>query len=330
MTDVLSDLLDLVRIERVDVMVFEIAAPGGVSVPVDGNMWFHLVLEGGLVYDPAAEGGAIQLQRGDMVLLLGGETFAIRDTPGSPVTSLGELWEMRRRSDLPWIKFGGAGPKALMISGVFRIDRDRAKPLLRHLPRVVHLKSEPGVVPYWVGPLGDLTELRLVSMGPGSVPMMRRLVEATFVQMIRVFMAKSNLHTDPILSTLCRPQVSAALRLMNTRPEAEWTVSNLAREIGMSRSAFAAAFAAEVGQSPMHYLTDVRMSIASELLRSQTLSVSQIAFRVGFISETSFARTFKRHFGVAPGAYRRPEKPPVDDKKKPIERGAYPGFVFFG
>jgi transcriptional regulator GlxA family with amidase domain len=80
----------------------------------------------------------------------------------------------------------------------------------------------------------------------------------------------------------------------------------------------------------MHYLTNVRMAMASELLRSQTVSVSQVAFRVGFVSETSFARTFKRHFGVAPGAFRRPEEETKEEPATKIERGAYPGFVFFG
>ena len=84
-----------------------------------------------------------------------------------------------------------------------------------------------------------------------------------------------------------------------------WTVSGLARRVGMSRPAFARRFAAETGSSPLRYLARARMERAASLLEQPELGLAQIAERVGYSSEFAFNRAFKRHHHVAPGSFRR-------------------------
>ncbi len=81
----------------------------------------------------------------------------------------------------------------------------------------------------------------------------------------------------------------------------------LAAQVRMSRSAFAARFAELVGQAPLAYLIHRRMWLAAELLRTQSLGLSEVAERVGYDSKAAFSRTFKKHMGIAPGQYRRGE-----------------------
>lgn len=101
------------------------------------------------------------------------------------------------------------------------------------------------------------------------------------------------------------PQVQKAIQLMHARPEAPWTVTSLARSVGLSRPAFARRFVASTGISPGRYLTGYRMQLARELLRRPELSLAAVAERVGYSSEFAFNRAFKRHHHVAPGSFRR-------------------------
>jgi transcriptional regulator GlxA family with amidase domain len=79
----------------------------------------------------------------------------------------------------------------------------------------------------------------------------------------------------------------------------------LARKIGLSRSAFAARFSALVGETPLRYLTALRMQKAQELLQDGELSMAAIAGEVGYESEPAFSKAFKKAVGKAPGSYRR-------------------------
>src|SRR5262245_66281822 len=84
-----------------------------------------------------------------------------------------------------------------------------------------------------------------------------------------------------------------------------WTVDDLGREVGLSRSALAARFIRLIGVPPMHYLTSWRMQVATQKLRNTNASLGQVAQAVGYDSEAAFSRAFKKAFGAAPATWRR-------------------------
>ena len=98
--------------------------------------------------------------------------------------------------------------------------------------------------------------------------------------------------------------VGRALGLIHQRPEHPWTVDALAREAHMSRSAFAARFKMRVGDTPQSYLQRYRFSKAIHLLRTTDIKLHDIALRVGYQSEPSFSKAFKRVIGAVPGSFR--------------------------
>jgi transcriptional regulator GlxA family with amidase domain len=100
-------------------------------------------------------------------------------------------------------------------------------------------------------------------------------------------------------------QVQRAIELMGSQLERRWTVSALARSVGLSRPAFARRFVESTGLSPLRYLTRCRMERAAELLRDSDLHLAGLAEQVGYSSEFAFNRAFRRHHRVAPGSYRR-------------------------
>lgn len=103
-------------------------------------------------------------------------------------------------------------------------------------------------------------------------------------------------------------RVARALELLHGEPDKRWTVERLARDVGLSRAAFARRFARVCGCTPLHYLTQVRLALAVDLLESTDQALAELALRVGYTSEFAFSRAFKRQHGVAPGTFRRRQR----------------------
>ena len=98
--------------------------------------------------------------------------------------------------------------------------------------------------------------------------------------------------------------VAKVLALMHAKPAHNWTIEELAKQSGQSRTVLAERFAEVVGIPPMHYLAKWRMQIASGLLTGGA-NIATIAAETGYGSEAAFSRAFKKMVGVAPSAWRR-------------------------
>jgi AraC-like DNA-binding protein len=108
-----------------------------------------------------------------------------------------------------------------------------------------------------------------------------------------------------LLAALTDARLSRALSAVHERPGEDWTIQSMAREAGMSRTAFAELFAATVGMPPIQYLAHWRATEARRLLGDRRFSVARIAEMTGYKSEAAFRRFFKRIEGIGPGKLRR-------------------------
>ena len=233
-----------------------------------------------------------------------GLPHALRDDPDTPTVPATELLGTRRTSADGRLEFGGDGQRAEIICGHFELDRAGEHPLLSALPPVVILRSGEGTDPEWVATATRLAVLESGSGRPGSAAVVDRLAEALMIQLIRAHAERHDLGTG-FLAALADRMLAPALAALHDEPAAPWSVESLARKIGASRSSFAARFKTVLGTSPMQYLMQWRMHGARDLLRSQDLSIAQVALRVGYQSEFAFAKAYKRTFGEPPGATRR-------------------------
>jgi len=109
---------------------------------------------------------------------------------------------------------------------------------------------------------------------------------------------------DRWLQTIEDPRIGQAVDGMHADLTRTWSVDELARLATMSRSAFAARFREVVGRTPASYLTAIRMEAARDLLRTEDVTVTELAYRVGYNSDAGFSRAFQRHTGVAPSRWR--------------------------
>jgi AraC-like DNA-binding protein len=144
----------------------------------------------------------------------------------------------------------------------------------------------------------------------GSGLVLAKLSEVLFVETLRRYI--NGLPAEQIgwLAGARDPFTGKALALLHKEPAHPWTISDLARRVGLSRTRLAERFRHFLGESPMAYLAQWRLKLGAELLQSSEDSVAQVAAAVGYGSEAAFNRAFKREFDCPPAQYRRKRKTP--------------------
>lgn len=303
--DLLTDILQTMRLEHTILCRCELTAPWGIRFPAEaGEAAFHIVTQGQCWLQRKGE-KPLPLATGDFVMFPHGQEHTISDTLLSPITDFVHTSIMRPNHGYNCISFGGEGLSIELLAGCFQVRGDRRNPLLASLPTLIHVRSEHGqFVPWLETTLHYITaELAITQLGFQTV--IARLVDVLFIQAVRAYVGIIPDDQRNWLRALTDAEMVIALALMQRSPAKNWTVASLAEQVSMSRSAFAARFTALVGQQPMQYLTVWRMVKATELLRESQLGLKDIATLVGYESEVSFSKAFKRWAGVAPSFYRQ-------------------------
>jgi AraC-like DNA-binding protein len=313
--DVVSDVLDAVHLHAHVFGRLELGAPWAIRIPPGGDLFFYVLARGGawLELDGAGAGGPtptepLALSAGDVVLLRHRAGHVLRD----PSRSAREVHTVaggdcpRPTSPAP-VRLGGDGPVTTLVTGGFTFSAAPPNLLLESLPTVLHAPAgDPRVSPQ-LAVAAQLILAESATPGPGSSLLSARLAEILLIHALRAQVASRENGDDhtPGLCALADPQIGAAMRLIHARPAEDWTVERLAREVAMSRSAFAARFTELVGVPPLQYLTQWRMTEAAKRLREGGESVAAVAEQVGYANAAAFMKAFTRVHGVGPGTYRR-------------------------
>ncbi|MGK2741787.1 AraC family transcriptional regulator [Tepidicaulis sp. LMO-SS28] len=264
---------------------------------------YHYVLEGTMLLQ--IPGGApTELRAGDLVVLphnkmhLLGSTLSIEPVGGDIVTQAAEAGKPVR------IDHGGTGPRTHMVCG-FLAGVSPASPLLGMLPEIMTLNVEESASGDWIESSIRFAVAELAAGKEGSSDMLARLAELLFVEAVRRFFEKHPPHEQGWAAALRDPVVARAVGLLHGALDRHWTADDLAREAGLSRSAFAERFTRALGEPPMRYLTKYRLGQAARLLARTQDTISRVAFDVGYESEAAFNRAFKREHGIPPAQWRR-------------------------
>jgi AraC-like DNA-binding protein len=313
--DVLSDVLSWLRVEGTLSRRSEFSAPWGIAFPPVDHVAF-LVVQAGRCFMLREGEPPIGMEAGDLVMFSPGAHTSLVDQPATPALPYGQVLEAHAppqqdryaadRVDYPTLRYGGGGRMTAIRGWGLRFEGDGHHPLLDLLPPIIHITYEQRSALPWLQ-----TTLRFLlhethHESPGSDMMSVRLVDLLFVQVLRAWFQEQPEGEAGWLGALRDASAGHALRLIHQYPADPWTVQSLAKAVGMSRSSFSSRFQSLVGSPPMKYLTKVRMNLAGIALRGDAhVSVADLAKRVGYDSESSFGRTFKRHFGVSPGVFRR-------------------------
>ena len=321
-SDPLSDVLRRVKLTGAMFFMVEASDPWGMEVPAASCfapiilpqaqhvVSYHIILQGsGQARVPGTAGTSFET--GDIIVFPHADPYAMTSDHGSAALASGEevlrFFRDMAAGRLPFVitEGGGGVDRARFICGFLGCDTRPFNPLFAELPRLLRIRRAAGEPPDLLDKLIDLTIFEAQQRRAGSDCIRLGLCELIFVEVLRRYLAARPDGQGGWLSGLRDPAIARALHLLHADPAHGWTVEELARRTGMSRSVLAERFTRLVGYAPMQYLTEWRMQIAAGLLADSDDKVAAIGRDVGYESEAAFSRTFKRIAGQSPAIWRQ-------------------------
>ena len=309
--DPLSDVLRAVRLNGAYFYLVEAGTPWSVAasaspdlvprvLPNSEHLIPYHILTAGACWAGIAGEPQIQMLPGDAIIFPHGDAHVLSSDEHPRGRQLRvDVVPARHRET---VRLGPETARdTTFVCGFLGCDVRPFNPLLASLPRRLHV---PGIVGGWLShfPQQVVHESRSGRVGSGTL--LTRLAELMFLEVLRHHYEQLEPQQTGWLAGLKDPVVGPALVLIHEQPAHQWTIAELAQSIATSRTVLAERFAHVVGVPPALYLTRWRLQLAAELLVQGTLKVAAIAARVGYESEASFSRAFKRETGLSPAAWR--------------------------
>ena len=263
--------------------------------PASHLIIYHYVVEGDLrVRVDGEHGDGIVIEAGEVVLLPRNDLHLMgSDLSLQPVAG-GDIIHPPKNGGLFSIHHGGDGRRTRMVCGFLGCASAERNPVISSLPPLLKLKVEQGGAAEWIRSTFQYAAEEVAVGRPGSETVLAKLSELLFVETVRRYAEGVPDGQTGWFAGLRDPHVARALALLHREIARRWTVDDLGREVGLSRSALADRFIRMIGVPPMHYLSNWRMQVATEKLRNTSASLAQVAELVGYESEAAFSRAFKR------------------------------------
>ena len=303
--DSLDDVLRDLRLNGIAYGQCALAAPWGLSFAGDGMSRFHYVARG-RAWLKGEDGDWMVLKAGDFVLVRPGQAHYVACAPGARTVPVEELDFDNVAERMFALRHAPEAPDAMLFCGKMDFAAGALGPLMALMPAFMTVCCATAVDPV-VKTLLDAMGDEMNADLPGGGPMMTRLADLMVLRMVRAWALRDCGDTGGWQAAVREPRIGRALMSVHRDPGGTWTVGTMAQAAGMSRSVFAERFSEAMGETPVQYVTGLRMKLAGEWLRDGRASVSAVAGRLGYESEASFSRAFKRVTGKSPGGVRRGE-----------------------
>ena len=283
-SDVLSDVLASMRVTGSVYFCDQLDWPWRKEFFDTKTASFHQIRRGGCWL--LAEGQQTYLGPGDFVFIEAGLDHVL-------TSDLGSGDEVDR-------------PASLLLCGYLEFSHDIRAALTKLFPKLTVMQDLEINKRPWLKAVLEQLSMEYLSEQPGTRLVVNKLTEVLVVELIRSNFGKAG-DTD-LVAALNDRQIGVALQNIHSKPDFPWTLDTLAQKVGSSRAGFAKKFRKLVGQTMFDYLTDLRIQHAREMLTDTSLSLYEIAARVGYESDLAFSRTYKKRTGETPTAYRKSKR----------------------
>jgi AraC-like DNA-binding protein len=252
----------------------------------------------------------VRLEPGDLSIAKGPDHYIVADDPDSPVSIIVNPQQQCIALDgrslvdemLLGIRTWGNHREgsSQMLVGTYNLDSEVSRRMLRALPRLIHLRAND-----WDSPLIELLATEVARERPGQGVILDRLLDLLLMTAVRTWFDQPGHPAPGWYMAESDEAIGATLRLVHEQPEHRWTVAELAARARMSRASYARHFNEVVGEPPMTYLTNWRLTLAADLLREPAATVGNVAEQVGYASSFGLSAAFKRVRGMSPTQHRQ-------------------------
>jgi AraC-like DNA-binding protein len=314
--DALSDVLRVVRLNGGVFLHAEFTEPwcivsqvapedcGSLLRGAEHIVLYHYIVEGRFGAQ-VTNGKPVEVGAGEVVIFPHNHRHLLGSDLGLEPVPSREIVRVAPESGLWVIRHGGGGRRTRVVCGFLGCDRLEGNPLAAALPPLLTFDTREGTAAGWMRSSLEFAASEIAQRRAGSETVLAKLSELLFVEAVRRYVEGIPGEQTGWLAGLKDPFVSRALALLHGRVAQQWTVDELGRQVGLSRSALADRFTRLIGEPPMRYLARWRLQVAATRLRNSDEPLVRIAEEVGYESEAAFNRAFKRTFGAPPAAWRR-------------------------
>jgi AraC-like DNA-binding protein len=303
--DALTEILLGLRLDGVEYGRCVMREPWAVAFPAKREASFHFVAQGSCWMHTAAKGW-LQLNPGDAVLLPHGTAHVMASSPDLPAVEIDSLARKAVSENLYLVN--GAGPQdaaaeQVLFCGAMRFNLDPLHPLLAMMPEAMRA-ADLGQRDPAVHAMLEAMEREVALDRIGACGILARLADVLAASIIRAWVECACSDASGWIAAVRCPQIGRVLAAIHRQPERDWSVAELADLMGASRSSFIDKFSSAVGETPAKYVAKVKMFQARHWIARDGMRVATVANRLGYDSEASFSRAFKRVIGHPPSEAR--------------------------
>lgn len=269
---------------------------------------FHLLTEGHGYAQIEGDDRPLLLNAGDILVVPHGDAHILGNGPPVKPVDRTQVLERVLSQGLKVSRMGGGGEVTKFICGYMSCDPQLRRLFLGGLPPILKVSIRDDASGQWLENSIRYSVDHADASRPGDEAVRAKLSEVLFIETLRRYIALLPPKQTGWLAGVRDPEVGKALALLHRKPAHPWTIALLANEVGISRSVLAERFRRYLSETPIAYLTRWRLQLGAQLLKSTSNSVAQIAAEIGYESESSLNRAFKREFGLPPARFRTQSK----------------------
>lgn len=295
--DILTDILNTAGLKKRILSQRSLDQAWSLTFPCPHSIGFHVITQGTAYLWQNDNKTPIVLHKGDIAFMSRGmrhyitthhDKTLIDDTVNAPVLPVNNL---------------NQSPILTVVSGVYQLWHDPIHPLFNDLPEWKIISSDSMNYGDSLQNCLQLLSNELQNPALGSETIVASILDVMFNLILRKIF--NNHENSSWAHALNDPIILQSLQLMHSEPDKEWTVEGLAQSVGLSRSGFALKFKQALGDSPLNYLTTLRIFKATDLLNNTDYNLEKVAHLVGYKDAFSFSKTFKRLTGMSPKSFRQ-------------------------